>query len=208
MIRYTAALLAATTVVLVLFACAGPSSRVPAPVDTPRQPVSEPVVKAYPMDQAPEFVGEQLELQPPPGAEPAGLLGTDREGGQVLLSDYRGKVLVVSYWASWCPPCWTEMPQLEQIRSEYRDRGVAIVAVNKGETQSTIDVFLQRQNPPLQFTVVADPDGEASLARGVRAVPATLLYDDQGSVARRYLEQFGFDPEQIRADINRVLEKN
>ncbi len=144
--------------------------------------------------------------EPTPDSGPMVLLGLARDGEQVLLSEYQGKILLVSYWASWCPPCWAEMPQLEAIYQQYAGRGLEVIAVNRGEEQGAIDTFLRNQSVPLTFPVVSDRAGAASESVGVRGVPSAILYDREGAVAGRYTGVFGFDPGRVRGDIERLLE--
>ncbi len=192
---------------LLASACASSPPRYPAPVDTPR-PEPDEVVKAYPLDKAPEFMGEELEgAVAPDAATERVVLGTRRDGSPVHLSDYSGKVLVASYWASWCPPCWSELQQLEDIRADYAGRDIAIVAVNRGEPQSAIDAFLRRQQRPLGYTILSDVSTRASQEQGVSAVPTTLVFDARGRVARRYVGLFGFSASRIRGDIEQLLKR-
>lgn len=190
---------------LLAVACAGAPPRQPAPVETPgEQP--ERVVKAYPLQQRPEFLGKELEgVVAPEDATEGVVLGARKDGSPVYLSDYAGKVLVVNYWASRCPPCSSELQQLEEIREEYVRRDIAIVAVNRGDSQSAIDAFLGQQQRPLRITVLSDVSTRASLEQGVAAVPTTLVFDTRGRVVRRYVGSFGFSASRIRGDIEQLL---
>jgi thiol-disulfide isomerase/thioredoxin len=187
-------IVAAVTAVLVA-SCVSTAPKHLAPVVAP---IPEPaqVTKVYPVEQPPPFVGEELKgsVLPDP-AGPRVLLGTSLNGAPVYLSDYRGKVVVASYWASWCPPCWTELPQLEDIHTEYNGRGVEIVAINVGEVRTAIDSFLQQQQKPLRFTIVSDRTERASVTQGVTAVPTTLVFDAAGKVFKRYVRVSGFKVE-------------
>ncbi len=194
-------------IALLASACASSPPQVPAPVESPQ---SEPdtITRSYPLEQRPEFVGRELE-----GAAPSEestedvMLGVRRDGTPEHLSDYSGKVVVANYWASWCPPCWTELQQLEQIREEYAGRDVAIIAVNFGESASAIDAFLRRQQTPLRLTILSDHSTRASLEQGVESVPTTLVFDAEGRVVRRYVGLFGFSASRIRGDIDRLLQR-
>ncbi len=128
-----------------------------------------------------------------------------RAGVAVNLSQFRGKLVLVNYWASWCPPCWAEMAQLEDIYLDYHDRGLEIVAVNYGESELAISNFLQRQAKTLTFTIATDPDTKISREIGVRAVPTTLLFDSEGKMVKKYLGLFGFDANRVRNDLNELL---
>ncbi len=136
------------------------------------------------------------------------VLGSSMSGRPIYLSEFRGQALLVNYWASWCPPCWAEMPQLQQIYQEYRLRGLEVVAVNSGETRVAIDSFLDRQRTPLTFAVAMDPQQQAGQAQGVSGVPVTILYGMDGSVVRRFTGMLGFDPALIRQDLDRMLARD
>jgi thiol-disulfide isomerase/thioredoxin len=188
----------------------------PPPKNTPVKPkAKEPVAKVYSFE--PPVVPEPEEVTPstatPGGRESGGIhgqygvavLGVTRAGVAVNLSQYRGKPVLVNYWASWCPPCWAEMAQLEDIYLDYHDRGLEIVAVNFGESDLAISNFLQRQAKTLTFTIAADPDTKISREIGVRAVPTTLLFDSEGKMVKKYLGLFGFDANRVRNDLNELL---
>lgn len=206
-IRNVAVGIAAVAATALVASCAGTAPRHPAPVTSPMpEPAQAP--KVYAVEQAPAFVGEELGgdvLNETAG--PRALLGTSLDGTPVYLSDYRGQVVVMSFWASWCPPCWTELPQLEDIRRDYGGRDVKIIAINVGESRSAIDSFLRQQQKPLRFAIVSDRSEQASTAQGVNVVPTTLVFDAAGNVAKRYVGVFGFNPQRIRNDIDTLLDQ-
>jgi thiol-disulfide isomerase/thioredoxin len=197
--------LVAAAAVALATSCASTAPKHPAPV-VARIPEPAQVTKVYPVEQPSKFVGEELRGSVLPDTpDPRVLLGTSLDGAPVYLTDYRGKVVVASYWASWCPPCWTELPQLEDIRTQYNGRDVEIIAINFGEIRSAIDGFLQQQQRPLRFTIASDRSGQASAAQGVKAVPTTLVFDAEGNVSMRYGGMFGFNAQRLRNDIDRLL---
>lgn len=135
------------------------------------------------------------------------VLGTSLSGEPVRLAEFHGRALLVNYWASWCPPCWTEMPELQGIFQDYRLRGLEVVAVNSGETPAAIDSFLERQQVPLTFTIAMDPQQQAGQAQGLSGVPVTVLYDMEGRELRRFTGLFGFNPALIRQDLDQMLDR-
>jgi len=196
---------------------AGCVSQSPTKTPPPKSPpVAEaPVAKVYTLEapvlpkpeivESPDAEPEQPDTQGPPA--PKVLLGHTREGVPVYLSDFRGKLVLVNYWASWCPPCWAEMAQLEAIYSDFRHRGVSIVAVNQGESEQAIENFLRGQLRPISFLIATDPNSTLSHEQDVRAVPTTLLFDTDGKQIKRYTGVFGFQPDQVRGDLARLLER-
>ena len=104
------------------------------------------------------------------------------EGGELTLSELRGKAVVVNLWASWCPPCSAEMPALERVYEANRDRGLEIVAVNTTfqDSEGAAAGFVQEFG--LTFSIALDRTGEASRAYQLRALPTTFFIDRGGMI--------------------------
>lgn len=132
-------------------------------------------------------------------------LGLDKQGRAVYLSDFFGKVVVVAYWASWCPPCWSELAQLQVLYSEYKNKGVEIVAVNLGETQYSVDRFLYRQSKKLTYNLVLDQGSRLSRQKGVGFPPVTDLFDRRGQRVKRYTGFTGFSADDLRRRFKQLL---
>lgn len=112
------------------------------------------------------------------------------DGGQAIsLSDLRGQVVMINFWASWCGPCRQEMPLLEQIHQRYESLGFTLLGVNVEENSSDAKAFLEDR--PVSFPILFDPDNGVSKLYDVIAMPSTVLIDRQGNV--RYLHH-GFKP--------------
>jgi len=97
------------------------------------------------------------------------------DGGQIDLGDLRGKVVLVNFWETWCPPCVEEIPSLQQLCRRLRPQGLEILAVDVGESPATMRKFLE--NKPTGFPVLMDTRGEALRRRGIYAFPTTLVLD-------------------------------
>jgi peroxiredoxin len=108
----------------------------------------------------------------------------DLNGKMVNLKDFRGKVVFVNFWATWCPPCRDEMPSMEQIYREYRDKGLVMLGINFMEPPSTIKPFIETHK--LTFPILLD-SGTVMVLYGVLGLPATYLIDRQGKAAARAL---------------------
>ena len=108
------------------------------------------------------------------------------QGNSVKLSDYRGQVVLLNFWATWCGPCREEMPSMEKLWQTYREQGLVILAVstdNGGE--SRIKNFARRLK--LTFPILLDPDSLASDLYQVSGVPVSFLIDRQGRITARIL---------------------
>ncbi|HRK77618.1 MAG TPA: TlpA disulfide reductase family protein [Thiobacillus sp.] len=108
------------------------------------------------------------------------LKARDLNGVPGTLADYRGKVVLLNFWASWCPPCLREMPSMERLRVKLAGRPLAIVALSSAETPEEVKAYLSRMK--LGFPILLDPDGSNTQRWKVFALPTTFLLDAEGRV--------------------------
>ena len=110
---------------------------------------------------------------------------TDINGNAVKLSDHSGKIIILNFFATWCPPCRKEMPDFEEISKEY-EGSVEVIAVNVGrEDAGKVREFVKKQG--LTFTVALD-DGRVSALYGpIAAIPVTVVIDKDFNIARKYI---------------------
>ncbi|HHQ14695.1 MAG TPA: TlpA family protein disulfide reductase [Chromatiales bacterium] len=124
----------------------------------------------------------------------------NRQGQTVSLSDLKGQVVLINFWATWCGPCRKEMPLLEQLYERYEPLGFTLLGVNVEENPKDADAFLKET--PVTFPVLFDPDNRVSKMYDVSAMPSTVLVDRKGQM--RFLHhgyQEGYENEyqnQIR----------
>ena len=108
----------------------------------------------------------------------------DADGNKVSLSDYRGKPIVVNFWASWCGYCTAEMPHLQKAYEQYGDE-IQFLMVdmvgNNGETKENADAVISENG--YTFKVLYDTDGSADSAYNVRSLPMTIFVDREGRIA-------------------------
>ncbi len=104
------------------------------------------------------------------------------QGPQVRLSQFRGQVVLVNFWATWCPPCRAEMPSIERLYRAYASRGLAILAVDDERAGSAVVEGFQR-NLVLSFPILLDSSGDVSTLYGVRGLPTTVIVDREGRIA-------------------------
>jgi thiol-disulfide isomerase/thioredoxin len=103
------------------------------------------------------------------------------DGSEFSLKSMRGKqVVMLDFWATWCPPCVQEMPILAKVAAAYAEKGVALVCVNQQESADEVSAFLKAKK--LDVTVCLDSDGAAGQAYGANAIPMLVLVDKEGIV--------------------------
>jgi thiol-disulfide isomerase/thioredoxin len=103
-------------------------------------------------------------------------------GQPAILSAYRGKVVIVNLWASWCGPCRAEMPTIQKVYAANRERGLEVLAVNSTFQDSEADAQAFAQNLGLTFPILLDRDGAVSQRYLLRALPSTFFIDRQGVI--------------------------
>ena len=97
------------------------------------------------------------------------------------LRDHQGKVVLVNFWATWCPPCLAEMPAMERLWQQHRDSGFVMVAVSVDADPTKVAPFVAEHK--LTFPIVLDPRMQVAGAYGVRALPSSFLVDRVGNLA-------------------------
>ncbi|HUZ18893.1 MAG TPA: TlpA disulfide reductase family protein [Spirochaetia bacterium] len=102
------------------------------------------------------------------------------QGKTVSLSSFKGSVVVLNFWATWCGPCRSEMPSLETLYTTYKDKGLVVVGVNLQEGSAAVQQYVK--NEGLTFPVLLDSSGRVGLTYGARSIPTTYIIDKQGDV--------------------------
>jgi peroxiredoxin len=100
------------------------------------------------------------------------------EGKNVSLSDYRGKVVFLNFWATWCPPCRFEMPDMEELHQALKSEGLEVVAVDLGEPERKVAAYVR--NMGLTFTTLLDTRSQVGGMYGIRSIPTTFIIDQEG----------------------------
>jgi len=109
------------------------------------------------------------------------------DGGSATLAQQRGKVVVVNFWATWCVPCRTEMPRLQELATQMAGQPFAFYAVDLEESPDQITPF--RRELGLTVPILLDDNGDATRIYGVRGLPATFVIDKQGILRQQRLGQ-------------------
>lgn len=124
------------------------------------------------------------------------------EGGAGNLRDYRGKVVVLNFWASWCAPCRAEMPDMQTVYSELRDRGLVVVGVNQGESVEKVGAFAREFG--LTFPILLDESQSIARKYGVRSYPTTFIISRDG-VIRNVIVGGPLTRTSIRREVEELL---
>ena len=129
----------------------------------------------------------------------------DLDGKPVKLSDYRGKVVLVNFWATWCPPCRREMPSMERLSQRLKGQPFVILAVNQQEEADQVFAFTGQLEPAPTFPILFDRNSTVSHAWNVLGLPASFIVDKQGRVAYWAMGGREFDHPEIEQTIRALL---
>jgi peroxiredoxin len=144
--------------------------------------------------------GPPLEL----GREAPGFRLPTLGGGEAELSSWRGRVVVLNFWATWCPPCVAEMPSLERLHRALGPEGLAVVTVSTDEDEEAVEAFVRRHG--LTLPVLLDPAGRvAAQAYRVSSYPQSFVLDRHGVLLGHYEGPVEWDTPEARAHFRGLL---
>lgn len=125
---------------------------------------------------------------------------TSIDGNRVTLSSLRGQVVLLDFWATWCPPCRAAIPHLVELQNKYRTDGLNVVGMNMDQDPEELVSFLQENT--VNYPILKLTEDVRLAYGGVSSIPVTFLVDRQGRVRHRYM---GFD-RRIAEDIERAIQ--
>ena len=143
------------------------------------------------------------ELKPWSGGATPPLALRDAQGREHKLSDYRGKVIVLNFWATWCDPCREEMPSMQRLQDKLAGKPFAILAVDYGEGVPRVNDFLKKV--PVRFTVLLDRDTSAASAWKVKVLPTTLVLDSRHRIRYSVVGDLEWDSPEVEGAIRKLL---
>ncbi|MCL2209382.1 MAG: TlpA family protein disulfide reductase [Treponema sp.] len=120
------------------------------------------------------------------------------------LSSHKGKLVLLNFWATWCPPCVREMPSMNNLYNQYKNKGFEILAVNLREDSNTVRQFIQDND--YSFPVLLDSDGNVGSVYGVEMIPTSYLIDREGKIAGMIIGSIYWDTLQVMAAVESLLQ--
>lgn len=122
---------------------------------------------------------------------------SDPKGRMHALSDFRGKVLVVNFWAVWCRPCREEMPAMQRAWEQLRDQDVVFLGINWGDYEDSIERFFTYLETDVDFLILMDQDKSVTTEWGVKGLPTTYVIDPQGRMVYRVVGERDWDEPEL-----------
>jgi peroxiredoxin len=119
----------------------------------------------------------------------------------VSLASFRGNVVLINFWATWCPPCIEELPSMNDLKIHFSDQPFAVLAINMAEDKETILNFLERAQLKVDFPILVDPAGITADNYAVQSLPATLVIDKNGVFAFGGIGARDWNSEQVQSEI-------
>ncbi len=127
----------------------------------------------------------------------------DLDGNEVSLSDYRGNLVFLNFWATWCPPCRAEMPSMQKLSERLSDQKFVILAVDLQEPEMTVRQFIEDNR--LTFSVLLDGEGQVGGMYAVRSIPTTYLIDRNGMLLGMAIGGREWDTEEVEAVFRSII---
>lgn len=121
----------------------------------------------------------------------------------VSLEQYKGSVVYLDFWASWCSPCRKSFPWMNDMQSRYREAGLTVIAINLDESQELAESFLK--NMSIDFTIAFDKSGQTAADFNILAMPSSFLIDRDGKIIHKHLGFRQKDKAAIEHSIQKAL---
>jgi len=127
----------------------------------------------------------------------------DMEGRQFSMKSLKGKVVLLNFWATWCPSCVAEMPSFDRVLQQLRGRGLEVVAVSADRSLADVSKFVGKR--PVSFPVVFDETRQVTKQYKVFSLPTTFLIDRNGIIVEKFFGEYDWAGREMRAKIEKLL---
>jgi len=159
------------------------------------------------------LVGSAMAIPPAPweadeliGKEAPGFVLSGLSGESVSLKDHKGKVVIVNFWATWCPPCRMEIPGMNELYGKLGEKGLIIIGISSDPNIATIEKYLESQ--PINFIVLHDPDNRvAEKDYKVYSLPTSYVIDRDGVLIRKIFGAYDWASKESFDTFSKLLEK-
>ncbi len=150
-------------------------------------------------------LAQAKDLQPYDGEALPDFTLSDMSGKSHTLSAYRGKVVMVNFWATYCGPCIKEMPSMQRLKDKLNGKPFEILAIDMAEEKADVSAFLQSHKIAVNFPILLDTEGEVIEQWMVSAVPTTFIIDPQGKIRYALYGGLEWDNAEVLATISSLL---
>ncbi len=128
---------------------------------------------------------------------------SDMDGREISLSSFNGKVIIINFWATWCPPCKAEMPSLDSLYREFRNSGLEVIAVSVDRSKDDIKDFLRSRS--LEFIILHDKELRVSRDYKVYAYPTSFIIDRKGILREKFIGEVDWLSEEMKRTVKGYL---
>jgi len=126
------------------------------------------------------------------------------DGTRITLSQYKGKVVFLNFWAEWCGPCRSEMPSIEAVYQKLKDKGLVVLAVNLGDSRNKISAFMNEYK--LNFPAVIDERSATGSYYNIQAIPTTYIIDRRGLIIARLVGSINWNTPKVISALEAALQ--
>ena len=152
-------------------------------------------------------LGHQLHPVDPPVPAPDFTLKA-MDDNEHSLAQYRGKVVMLNFWATWCPPCRREMPSMEAVYQSLKDEGLMVLAVNEWEPADHVFAFMGQLSVFPEFPILFDASGSVAEAFAVKGLPTTFVIDAQGRIVYRAVGGRDFEHPEVVELLRGIIKRS
>jgi peroxiredoxin len=129
----------------------------------------------------------------------------DISGKPVTLSQFRGKVIILNFWSIWCGPCLAEMPSLNKLYLEFKDKGLIVLSLAEDPAEKPVKSYIQDKG--IAFPILMDKDKKIYLKYSLFGIPVTFLIDKKGLIAEKFIGERDWSSSEMRGKVSKLLQK-